>query len=122
MRRLPILSTILIAGFLVLGLAGIATAEKDSGQKLDGRKLFKEYCKPCHDKGSENGEYTPMTYIQDQWEEFFEDDWKDTHADVVDPHHGGKKVLDEITPEMFEAIKDFAIDHAADSEHPMTCG
>ncbi len=41
---------------------------------------------------------------------------------LYNPHHGGAKVLEEITPEMLKLMKKFAVDHAADSEHPMTCG
>ena len=120
MRRFHLISTLLVAGFVVVGLAGVATAAKD--QKLDGRALYKEYCKPCHTADSANGEFTPMTLIQDQWEEFFEEDYVASHKDVADPHHGGAKVLEEITPEMLKLMKKFAVDHAADSEHPMTCG
>jgi hypothetical protein len=39
----------------------------------------------------------------------------------VDEKHGGK-VPDVITPEMLKKIKKFAVDHAADSESPATCG
>ncbi|HQT94965.1 MAG TPA: hypothetical protein PK435_10055, partial [Thermoanaerobaculaceae bacterium] len=88
----------------------------------DGRVLFKEYCKPCHVANSPHGEVTPMTLIQEQWERFFKEKLVPSHKDLVDSTHGGKKVLEVITPEMLQKIKKFAIDHAADSEHPMTCG
>jgi len=119
MRRTGRIATVIVAGVAALALTGIATA-KD--KKPDGRTLYKEYCKVCHTAESANGEYTPMTLIQDQWEEFFEDNYVSSHKDVTDTHHGGKKVLEEITPEMLKQIKKFAVDHAADSEHPMTCG
>ncbi len=38
------------------------------------------------------------------------------------PNHDNKPVTEVITEEDLELIKKFAIDHAADSEQPMTCG
>lgn len=114
--RIAALLTVGIVG-LVLALPGLA---KDKAPT--GRELVQQYCKTCHGPESKNGEYTPMTYIQDQWEEFFSDTYKDSHKNVVDPKHNNQKVVDEITPKMLKKIKKFMIDHAADSEHPMTCG
>jgi hypothetical protein len=110
-------STLLIA-VLALSLANVATAAK----KPKGNDLFKEYCKPCHEADSENGEYTPMTLIQDQWTRFFEEKYVDSHSGVTDPNHENKPVTDVITEEQLEVIEKFAVDHAADSEQPMTCG
>jgi cytochrome c5 len=93
-----------------------------SAAEPEGKTLFREYCKPCHAPNSAAGEVTPMTLIQEQWERFFKEKLVPSHKDLVDQQHGGKKVLDVITPEMLEKIKKFSIDHAADSEHPMTCG
>ena len=110
-------ATVLI-GVVVVGLANVATAAK----KPKGNDLYKEYCKPCHEADSPNGEYTPMTLIQDQWKRFFDDKYEGSHAAVMDPAHGDKPVTEVITEDDLELIKEFAIDHAADSEHPMTCG
>lgn len=110
-------ATVLI-GVLVIGLANVATAAK----KPKGSDLYKEYCKPCHEAGSPNEEYTPMTLIQDQWERFFNDKYEETHSAVMDPAHDNKPVTEVITEDDLEQIKKFAIDHAADSEQPMTCG
>jgi cytochrome c5 len=107
---------------VAVGAAAIAAAGVAAAGEPDGRLLFKDYCKPCHMAKSANGEVTPMTLIQDQWERFFKEKLVPSHQNVVDPAHGGKKVLEVITPEMLQKIKKFAIDHAADSEHPMTCG
>lgn len=114
---------ILIVVFTLAGALGatgltVAAAEKS----VPGRDLYRNNCKPCHEAKSPHGEYTPMTLIQDQWKRFFKDKYEATHRDVIDEKHEGKKVLDVITLEMLEKIKKFAIDHAADSEHPMTCG
>jgi hypothetical protein len=108
-----------LVGVVTLSLANVAVAGK---KKVKPQDLYKEYCKPCHDADSPNGEYTPMTLIQEQWERFFKDKYVATHKDVVDERHEGKKVTDAISKENLQKIKKFAIDHAADSEQPMTCG
>ncbi len=110
-------ATLLIA-VLALSLANVATAAK----KPKGNDLFKEYCKPCHEADSENGEYTPMTLIQDQWTRFFEKKYVDSHSGVMDPNHENKPVTEVISEEDLETIMKFSVDHAADSEQPMTCG
>lgn len=115
----PSRAFILIA-FAFLALVGVSMAEEK--KPTDGKALYKEYCKPCHMSGSKHGEYTPMSLIQDQWERFFKDKLVPSHKEVTDPDHENKKVLDIITPELLQKIKKFAIDHAADSEQPMTCG
>ena len=103
---------------LALGAGNIATAKK----KPSGQDLYKEYCKPCHTADSEHGEYTPMTLIQDQWTRFFDEDYVSSHEGVMDTDHGNQPVTDAITDEDLEKIREFAVDHAADSEQPMTCG
>ena len=110
-------ATILI-GVLALSLANVATAAK----KPKGVDLYKEYCKPCHETDSANGEYTPMTLIQDQWDRFFDKKYVDSHSAVMDPNHDNKPVTEAISDENLKMIKTFAVDHAADSEQPMTCG
>ena len=116
-RSKLIVATVLI-GVLALSLANMATAAK----KPKGVDLYKEYCKPCHEADSDSGEYTPMTLIQDQWDRFFDKKYVDTHSGVMDPNHENKPVTEAISEADLELIKKFAVDHAADSEQPMTCG
>lgn len=104
-----------IAALATLALVPAAIAGEPSGQDL-----YKTHCKSCHAAGSAHGEYTPMTLIQDQWERFFKEKYAAKHAAAQLPD--GHKVLEAITPEMLARIKKFAVDHAADSEQPMTCG
>ena len=111
-----ILPLVPIFGLLLAGSA--AGADK----ALDGKALYKENCRVCHDKGSPNGEYSPLTLIQDQWRALFKDKLTKAHQEVVAPSQPGKKVLDLLTPEQLKAIQKFCVDHAADSEHPQTCG
>lgn len=97
-------------------------AEKKAAGKLDGKELYRTYCKACHGPEAEAGEYTPMTLIGEQWERFFDGKLADTHAEAADPTNADAKLLDVLTPEMRQAMRKFCVDHAADSEHPMTCG
>lgn len=88
----------------------------------EGQRLFREHCRHCHDKGSPNGKYTPMTLIQAQWERFFDKKYERKHRKVNDDKYGGVPVTEAIDAETLEKIRTFSIDHAADTDQPMTCG
>jgi len=110
---------------LTVGLPGLALAfglAWAADKEPDGKTLFREYCKPCHGPDSPNGEVTPMSLIQEQWERFFKEKLVPSHGKLADPKGSGKQLLEVLTPELLEKLKKFAIEHAADSEHPMTCG
>jgi cytochrome c5 len=99
----------------VFFFAGIALAGE-----LDGKTLYRENCRVCHDKGSPNGQYSPLTLVQDQWKKFFSVKLVPSHKAVLTKD--GKSVLDTLSPEQLKAIQKFCVDHAADSEQPATCG
>lgn len=118
MSRLNLPRMILIAvSVLVFSAAASAETSVEKAQKL-----YREHCRHCHDDGSPNGEYTPMTLIQAQWERFFDRKYERKHRKVADEKFGGVPVTEAISPETLEMIRDFAIDHAADTDQPMTCG
>lgn len=119
MNRPKIFCAASLSGVLALLIASSAGAQDAAA---DGQALYREYCSSCHSAGSPNGEYTPMTLISVQWERFFDRKFERTHEDVIDAKHGDKPVPEAIPSEALEAIRQFAIDHAADSESPMTCG
>ena len=98
------------------------TAETVDPAKMDGMELYQTYCKSCHATDSEYGEYTPMSLIMDQWDEFYDGVLAETHKEVSDEVTGGKPVPEFLTKDMLKKLRKFCIDHAADSEEPMTCG
>lgn len=110
--RLALIATLALGGWLALA--------KEA--KPDGKALFKEYCKGCHGKDAKAGEYTPMTLIGEQWERFFDQKLVPTHKAVTDPAHENKAVPETLTPEQLQTVREWLVDHAADSEHPQTCG
>lgn len=118
MKSLASVSVLAAAGLSLLLITAGASAE----EAVPGKDLYRDYCKSCHAAGSPHGEYTPLTLIQSQWERFFDRKYVRTHKKVMDEAHEGKPVTEVITPEILEQIRNFAIDHAADSESPMTCG
>ena len=119
MRTQNWIIAVLIITVMAVGIADVAVAAKKKAKVQD---LYKEFCNPCHGADADAGEYTPMTLIQDQWERFFNEKYEGSHAAVMDSAHDDKPVTEVITEEDLEKIKKFAIDHAADSEQPMTCG
>ena len=124
-------SLILLCSLSLVLLAGPAlaadeqAAEKSPEQKLakmDGKELFKTFCKSCHGPEAKADEYTPMSLIMEQWEEFFSETFADTHKEIACPKDETKMVTDILDKDMLKKIKKFCVDHAADSEQPMTCG
>jgi len=118
-----IIAVALLATILVL-TAAVASADDDAKKiaKMNGKELYKNFCKGCHTEESEAGEYTPMSLISEQWEEFFDETFVETHQEVVCPKDETKKVTDIFDKEMLKKLRKFCVDHAADSEQPMTCG
>lgn len=100
----------------------LASAAMAETQVEEAQRLFREDCRICHDNGSANGEYTPMSLIQSQWERFFDRKYERSHRKVIDEARGGVPVTEAISAENLEKIRQFAIDHAADTDQPMTCG
>ena len=120
---------VLLALMILTGLAVTALAEeevakevKKDTKKMDGKELFIAHCKVCHMEDADAGEYTPMSLIMDQWDEFFDETFAETHKEVACPKDKDKKITDMIDKDMIKKLRKFCVDHAADSEQPMTCG
>ena len=123
MKKLIFMLTVLTA---LTCLFGVAIAEDADGmekiQKMKAKDLYKMACKPCHLEDAEAGEYTPMSLIGEQWEEFFDELIIDSHKDLPCPNNKEAKLLDILDKDLLGKLRTFCIDHAADSEQPMTCG
>jgi len=107
---------------LLIASAAFAADDDTSLAKMNGKELFKTQCKPCHAADSEFEEYTPMTLIADQWDEFFDEYYLEAHEEVPSLEDESKSVTEFLDDEVLKKIHKFCVDHAADSEQPMTCG
>jgi len=124
MKRNLLLMLILVTALTCL--AGMALAEDADGLKEfregKAKDIFKIACKPCHTEDSEAGEFTPMSLIGEQWEEFFDELIVDSHKDLSCPQNEDAKLLEVLDEDTLKKLRTFCVDHAADSEQPMTCG
>ena len=113
----------ILYGTAVILAAAMSTAVNAASpaEIEEAQRLFREHCRHCHDDGSENGYYTPMSLIQAQWERFFDRKYERKHRKVMDDKYGGVPVTEAISTDDLEKIKRFSIDHAADTDQPMTC-
>lgn len=117
MRSAKILVLVLgFCFFIPVGVAPASAWEKGPTPK----ELFKQNCRGCHERNSVNGEYSPMTLIQDQWKRFFTTKFVPTHQEIVLPGQN-KKLLEALTPEQLKLIQKYCVDGAADSEKPQSC-
>ena len=104
--------------FRIAVFLGVCTA---AALAADGKALYRNNCKVCHDKDSASGSYSPMTLTQDQWKKFFTVKLVPSHQTTVHPALN-KKLLECLSPDEMKAIQNYCVDHAADSEQPATCG
>jgi hypothetical protein len=113
---------------VTLALAGLCLAEEEKAEevkdvkKMNGKELYINFCKVCHTEDSKAGEVTPMSLIMDQWDEFFDETFPETHKEIPSPQDEKKMVPDMFDKDMIKKLRKFCVDHAADSEEPMTCG
>jgi hypothetical protein len=97
-------------------------AEETDHAEMKGIELYRSLCKPCHLEDSDAGEYTPMSLIMEQWDEFYDGIFVETHGEIPAPGEDAKMVPDLFDKDMIKKLRKFCVDHAADSEQPMTCG
>lgn len=80
---------------------------------LDGETLFQTKCAGCHaSSGGVAQSFSPVKYASSQWERFFK----------RNKHQRKKDTSKEILPEEIELIKNYLINHAADSDRPIAAG
>lgn len=103
-------------------LAGDESAPAPTLAEMEGIDIYRSVCKSCHGPDADAGEYTPMSLIMEQWDEFFQDTFVETHKDLACPKGDDHKLTDVIKGDIMKKVQKFCVDHAADSEQPMTCG
>ncbi|MBN2109426.1 MAG: hypothetical protein JW832_18505 [Deltaproteobacteria bacterium] len=96
---------ILAAFLLCTGSISIARAD-------DGKNIFMTKCGSCHRAGGEASVCSPSKYAGVQWQRFFE----------KDRHTAKKNIKDLISPADLNAVQDYLVKHAADSEQPESLG
>mgnify|MGYP000482371822 CR=1 FL=1 len=52
----------------------------------------------------------------------FDETFPETHKEIPSPQDEKKMVPDMFDKDMIKKLRKFCVDHAADSEQPMTCG
>jgi len=109
-----------LASLAILGLAVVLPAFAAAGTKAQ-LELWKSSCKVCHSQKGPAKNLSPSTLIGMQWERFFDKKFAKTHAELIHPEK--KEPLGKLlTPDVLKKLEKFLVDHAADSEQPMTCG
>ncbi len=127
--------TILVVALLTVNAAFAADEDAKEAKKvgeakdhaailaeMSGKDIYKGLCKSCHGPDADAGEYTPMDLIMEQWDEFFQDTFAETHKDLTCPKDETQKLTDILSEDILKKVQKFCVDHAADSESPMTCG
>lgn len=78
----------------------------------DGEKLFNMKCGKCHTQGGSAPVFAPVKYASSQWERFF----------ARNKHKRKKDISDIVSDQEVEMIKEYLVDHAADSDRPIAAG
>ena len=122
MKLITILTLLIVSLGATCALAGDEPSDATTLDEMKGIDIYRNVCKSCHGPDADAGEYTPMDLIMEQWDEFFQDTFAETHKDLACPKGDDHKVLDVIKGDVLKKVHKFCVDHAADSEQPMTCG
>lgn len=83
-----------------------------SAGSSEGRALFASKCGQCHKTGGSAAAFAPTKFAGAQWDRFFS---RGKHA-------AKKDISGIINPDEMESIKNYLIDHAADSSQPEAAG
>ncbi|MBN1931620.1 MAG: cytochrome c [Desulfobacterales bacterium] len=98
---------------IILLLFLCISVQSHTSYAFDGEALFKTKCAGCHANGSGVAQsFAPVKYASSQWERFFE----------RNKHERKKDISKEILPEEIKLIKNYLINHAADSDRPIAAG
>ena len=78
----------------------------------DGAKVFNAKCCACHRINGEAPSISPVKYASTQWKRFFE----------RNKHERKKDIKNEVSNLDMNVVKQYLIDHSADSDHPIAAG
>ena len=90
-------------------IIGIITGIGLPSYATDGEALFLEKCSSCHKDGGEAEAFAPVLYAAIQWERYFD----------KNKHKRKKDISALVTEDELSIIKQYLIDHAADSAQPV---
>lgn len=108
------LLVVLLLGTLVTALA--LAAPRANPRR--GKVFFKKQCRVCHDGTTGQNELQPITKTMDQWSREFA---KNGPVSSCLPRVKEKTGADLTTQDLLD-IQSYLVQHAADSDHPATCG
>ncbi|MDY6970822.1 MAG: cytochrome c [Thermodesulfobacteriota bacterium] len=78
----------------------------------DGEAVFKSACGRCHGSGGEGPAFSPVKFASSQWERFFD----------REKHNRWKDLSGVISGADMDAVKQYLMSHAADSDLPVASG
>jgi len=105
-KRICVSGGLLIFGAIFL-FGGAGSAGTD-----EGKTLFQDKCGQCHRSGTDVPVFAPVKYASIQWERFFK----------RNKHKRKKDISDLVTSAQITEIKQYLMDHAADSDRPIAAG
>jgi mono/diheme cytochrome c family protein len=95
---------------LVIGL--IMSINTVPSHASDGNKVFMNKCGSCHKNGGEADIFAPTKYAAAQWERFFD----------KNKHQRKKDISSQLSHSELNTVKEYLMEHAADSEQPEAVG
>ncbi len=78
----------------------------------DGKDVYLGKCGSCHRGGGEAPVFAPTKYASVQWERFFD----------RDKHSRKKDISGVLSADEMAAVKQYLMEHAADSDQPEAAG
>ena len=95
--------------FLICGMLTLFAA---TGAFGSGKDVYTNKCCSCHKAGGDAPVFYPAKYAAIQWEKFF----------ARRKHMRYQDISDQFSPYELQAVEEYLIDHAADSERPEAIG
>lgn len=98
--------------FIVLSIAFLFIAFSVFAGGSEGKILFVSKCGQCHKANGSAPVFAPTKFAGAQWDRFF----------ARGKHNAKKDISGIVKPEEMESVKNYLIDHAADSSQPEAAG